>query len=79
MQPEFAHYGPLLPEMQFQFRRWTRHISSLTMNSPSRLANYANMHREFMAAHALAGKLLHGKDEAQRMPFSAGYIVVALH
>ncbi|EXJ68893.1 uncharacterized protein A1O5_07825 [Cladophialophora psammophila CBS 110553] len=57
-QPDFEQYGSLLSDMEFQFQRWDESFLLPDDEISDSLENYVNMHREFMAAHALTSRLL---------------------
>lgn len=62
-QPEFAEYGSLLSESEYQYHRWDDAFLLVDDDISERLSTYVAMHREFMAAHLLAVKLMQAKEE----------------
>ncbi|KIW12728.1 hypothetical protein PV08_10006 [Exophiala spinifera] len=62
-QPELAQYGPLLSNLDSQFRLWDEAFLLPDDALSDDLHNYIMAHREFVAAQALASRLLSEKDQ----------------
>jgi hypothetical protein len=62
-QPGLSQYGYLLSDMEIQYRRWDEAFLLPDDALSEDLHNYIMAHREFMAAHALAGRLSSEKEQ----------------